>query len=71
MMTYFCVLISHKRTSLKYLYFVCAETALQAQLDAWSKFKAEYEVVSEDEWLLLGYEAKLDEGTQQLARIDW
>jgi hypothetical protein len=66
----YLVIISHKYSSLSYLYFVPAESNVKAMHDAWESFQ-EQEAVEEEEWLLSSAEISLDEkGPQQLARLN-
>lgn len=63
---HFVVIISRKHSLLKYVYFTSAKNALQAQLDAWVKFREEYDAKEED-WLLVGFEVSLvGDGPQQV-----
>lgn len=70
--TLYLVLISHKRTSRKYMYSVTdQDTALAAQIAAWNSFRGHYPVHGDD-WSLLGFEVVcVEQGPQQIMVLDW
>jgi hypothetical protein len=70
MKEHFIVFISRKNSHLKYVFFVAnCESNVKAMVDAWSRFEKEYRE-NEEDWLLSSAQVSLDEGPQNVARID-